>query len=72
MIIVVHNGWHSFADDGANLKVISAVSNIGQKYAFLYTTKSSATEYTYYLEIYKYGLRELETNNVECTVYYLV
>lgn len=71
MIIVVQNGWHSFAVDGTNLNIISAVSNIGQRYAFLYSIRSSDNDYVYCLEIYKYGFSQQETKDTECTVYYL-
>ena len=72
MTIIVEEGWHTFAVDGTNLNIVSAVSNIIQRYVFLYKTKFSNENYAYCLEIYKYGFQELETDNVECTVYYLI
>lgn len=72
MIIVVQGGWHTFAVDGTNLNIISAVSNIVQRYVFLYKTEFSNGNYAYILEIYRYGFQELESKDVECTVYYLI
>ena len=72
MIIVVQGGWHTFNVNGTNLNIISAVSNIVSRYVFLYRAAFSNGNYAYCLEIYKYGFQELETDNVECTVYYLI
>lgn len=72
MIIVVQGGWYTFNVDGTNLNIISAVSNIVSIYVFLYRTTFSNGNYAYCLEIYRYGFQELETDNVECTVYYLI
>lgn len=72
MIIVVQDGWHTFNVNGTNLNIISAVSNIVQRYVFLYRAGLSNGTYAYMLEIYKYGFKERETENIECTVYYLI
>lgn len=72
MILVVQDGLHTFNVDGTNLNIISAVSNIVQRYVFLYRDGLSDGKYAYILEIYKYGFKDRETENIECTVYYLV
>lgn len=72
MIITVQGGWHTFAVDGTNLNIISVAPNIVQRYALLYMAKSSDDNYTYCVEIYKYGFQEYEKADVECTVYYLI
>lgn len=72
MIIIVQNGWHTFAVNGTNLNIISAVSNIVQRYVLLYMAKSSDESYAYCIELYKYGFSQKETKDTECTVYYLI
>ena len=72
MIVVVQGGWHTFNVDGTNLNIISAVSNIVQRYVFLYKGELSNGNYAYILEIYKYGFQERETNDTKCTAYYLI
>ena len=71
MTIIAEGGWHTFALDGKNLNIISVYPNIVQKYAMLYRSNTSSSEYICIIEIWEYGFEKRTTTDVECTVYYI-
>lgn len=70
MTIIVKEGWHTFAVDGTNLKIVSVYPNVVQKYAMLYSV-CTASDHICIVEIWEYGFEQLARTDVECTVYYI-
>lgn len=71
MTIIAKEGWHTFALDGTNLNVVSVYPNVVQKYAMIYRLNNKSG-HVCLIEIWEYGFEKKATEDVECTVYYLV